>query len=210
MSQLLNTWYVFLKRPLNLTSRVLLLIGAVMVGSAIFSPLWKVHLVAPQYQEGLEMIIYPYKLEGGHDGQDLEEINMLNHYIGMKHIDEADFTEMQILPFMFGLFVLLALRAAVFGQISAVIDLFVLTSYFGVFSAGTFYYRLYTYGHNLDPTAPMNIEPFMPVVIGTQQVANFTQSSYPQIGTYLICGFVLLLILSIWFSRKEHLPLSLS
>ncbi len=206
MKRLLNAWYVFLQKPLNLGSRTLLLIGAVLVAAAIFFPLWKVHLVAPQYQEGLDMIIYSYKFEGGHDGQDLKEINMLNHYIGMKTVSAADFIEMQVIPFMFGLFVLLSLRAAVFGQMSAVVDLLVLTSYFGVFSAGSFVYRLYTYGHNLDPNAPMTIEPFMPVVIGTQQVANFTQSSYPEMGTYLVCIFVLLLVFAIWLSRKEHLP----
>lgn len=210
MNRLLNAWYIFLQKPLNLGSRVLLLIGAVLVAAAIFFPLWRVYLVAPQYQEGLEMIIYSYKFEGGHDGQDLKEINMLNHYIGMKTVSSADFIEMQLFPFMFGLFVLLSLRAAVFGQMSAVVDLLVLTSYFGMFSAGSFVYRLYTYGHNLDPHAPMNIDPFMPVVIGTQQVANFTQSSYPELGTYLICIFVLLMVVAIWLSRKEHVPPSLS
>lgn len=210
MRQFLNAEFVFLQKPLNLVSRLLLILGAVMVAGAIFFPLWKVHLEAPQYQEGLDMIIYSYKIEGGNDGQDLREINMLNHYIGMKTISAADFTEMQIIPFMFGLFILLSLRAAVFGQMGAVVDLLVLTSYFGIFSVCTFIYRLHSYGHNLDPEAPMNVEPFMPVAIGTQQIANFTQSSFPELGTYLVCVFVLLLFLAIWFSRKERLPSSRS
>src|SRR5690606_5917176 len=101
-----------------------------------------------------------------------------------------------------GIFILLSLRAAVFGSVGAVVDLFMLASYFGLFSIGTFYYRLYTYGHNLDPAAPMNVEPFTPRILGTQQIANFTQTSYPGPGTYLLWGFMLLLLLSIWFSRK--------
>ncbi len=184
----------------------MLVLGAVLVAGAIYYPLWKLHLIAPQYAEGLEMRIYAYKIEGGNDGQDLKEINMLNHYIGMKTISPTDFTEMQIMPFMLGLFILLALRAAVFGLMGALVDLLVLAAYFGVFSIGAFYYRLYSYGHNLDPTAPMNVEPFTPLIFGTQKIANFTQSSYPEAGTFLLWGFLLLLILAIWFSRNEQAP----
>lgn len=206
MQRLLRAEYTFLQRPLNLWSRLMLLLAAVLAAGSIGTPLWRLHLVAPQYAEGLEMTIYAYKIEGGNNGQDLKEINMLNHYIGMKAISRADFTEMQVMPFMLGLFILLALRAAVFGYMGAVVDLFVLASYFGVFSIGAFYYRLYTYGHNLDPKAPMTVEPFTPVAFGTQKIANFTQSSYPQMGTYLLWVFMLVLALAIWFSRKEQVP----
>lgn len=204
MHQFLRAEYAFLRKPLNLTSRLLLLAGAGCVVFALFLPLWKLHLVAPQYAEGLQLKIYPWKIEGGNQGQDLKEINMLNHYIGMKPIEQADFTEMQIMPFMFGVFVLLSLRSAVVGSMGSVIDLFVLVSYFGAFSIGTFYYRLYHYGHSLDPKAPMNVEPFTPLLFGTQKIANFTQSSFPEPGTYLLWAFTILLILAIWFSRKEQ------
>lgn len=210
MRNFLRAEYAFLQKPLSIASRLLLLLGAVLVAGSLYFPLWKVHLVAPQYQEGLEMTIYAYKLEGGNKGQDLVEINMLNHYIGMKTISPADFSEMQIIPFMLGLFILLSLRAVVFGYMGAVVDLFVLSSYFGAFSIGSFYYRLYTYGHNLDPHAPMNVKPFTPLVFGTQQIANFTQSSYPEMGTYLLWVFMLFLVLAIWFSRKERLRPSVS
>ncbi len=210
MKKFLRAESAFMQKPLSIASRLLLLLGAVMVAGSIYFPLWKVHLEAPQYEEGLEMVIYAYKLVGGNDGQDLIEINMLNHYIGMKTISHADFTEMQIMPFMLGLFLLLSLRAVVLGSIGAVVDLFALASYFGAFSIGAFYYRLYTYGHNLDPAAPMNVEPFTPLLLGTQQIANFTQSSYPELGTYLLWGFMLCLIFAIWFSRKERLPSSVS
>lgn len=206
MQRFLRREYAFLQKPLTLWSRLLLLLAAVLVAGSLYYPLWGVHLEAPQYEEGLGMTIYAHSIEGGNDGQDLVEINMLNHYIGMKTIAEADFTEMQIMPFVLGLFIVLALRAAVFGYMGAVVDLFVLASYFGAFSIGAFYYRLYSYGHNLDPTAPMNVEPFTPLLFGTQEIANFTQSSYPQTGTYLLWGFMLALILAIWFSRKEQLP----
>jgi copper chaperone NosL len=203
MTTLLDREYSFFHKSLNMWSRLILLLAAVIVAAAVFFPLWKLHLIAPQYADGLDMQIYAYKIEGGGlNGNDLDEINLLNHYIGMKSIEQADFSEMQILPFMFGVFFLLAMRAAVFGEMKAVVDLFMVASYFGVFSIGAFYYRLYSYGHNLDPTAPMPTEPFTPLIFGTQKIANFTQSSYPELGTYLLWVFMALLLAAIWFSRR--------
>jgi len=95
------------------------------------------------------------------------------------------------------------LRSIVFGEMSNVVDLFAVYSYFGAFSIGSFWYRLYQYGHNLDPHAPMHIKPFTPRLIGVEQIANFREHSYPQAGAYLLCVSVLLIVLAGWFSRKE-------
>jgi len=194
----------FLARPLNIASRLVLLLAALAVAVSVLFPLWQLHLLAPQYAEGLRLDIYAWKIQGGGlNGNDLNEINNLNHYIGMKSIHQADFNEMQVMPFMFGVFILLALRAAVLGLMRFVVDLFMVASWFGVFSIGSFYYRLWQYGHQLDPKAPMQVKPFTPLIFGTQQIANFTQSSYPQLGTYLLWVFMVLLLLAMWFSRKE-------
>lgn len=202
--ELLRRQVEFIFKPLNLASRVVLLLAAAAVAASLLFPLWKLHLIAPQYAEGLELYIYPWKIQGGGlNGNDLHEINNLNHYIGMKSIQHADFREMQIMPFMFGVFIMLTLRAAAFGGMRYVVDVLMLSAWFGVFSIVSFYYRLYTYGHELDPKAPMTIEPFTPLIFGTQQIANFTQSSYPQLGTYLLWLFMGLLLLAMWLSRKE-------
>lgn len=194
----------FLWRPLNLTSRLLLVAAAVAIMASFFFPLWKMHLFAPQYEEGLSLFIYSHKIQGGGiEGADLSEINNLNHYIGMKPLQQADFFEMQWMPFVFGLIILLLLRAAVFGQMANVVDVFTLFSYFGVFSIGAFYYRLYVYGHQLDPMAAIKIKPFTPLLIGSKKIANFTQHSYPELAAYLLIVAVLLVILAGWFSRNE-------
>ena len=201
---LLRWEYRFLRKPLNLGSRLLLLAAAVAIAVSLFYPLWKMHLVAPQYSDGLDLYIYSYKIEGGGlNGQHLVEINNLNHYIGMKPIQQADFLEMIWMPFVFGLIILLILRAAVFGEMSNVVDLFALYSYFGIFSIGSFWYRLYEYGHNLDPMAPMRIKPFTPLLIGVKQIANFREYSFPQLGAYLLLFSVFLIVLAGWWSRKE-------
>lgn len=204
MTTLTRRIYSFLRRPPSAAARVLLILAAASLVASLFLPLWQIRLVAPQYQEGLSLHIYAYKLIAGNNGQDLHEINNLNHYIGMKPIEEADFIEMRWVPFALGVFVLLGLRAAAIGIMRGVVDLLVLFLYFTAFSFGSFYYRLYTYGHQLDPRAPMTIEPFTPVLVGRQQIANFEQSSYPDLGTIFLALFPLLIAAAMWLSRKEE------
>jgi hypothetical protein len=110
---------------------------------------------------------------------------------------------MKWIPFAVGAFALLALRACAIGRIGHLVDLGVLFGYFGAFSLGSFAYRLYTYGHQLNPRAPMKIEPFMPVVIGQQQIANFVQTSLPLAGSLCMGGFLLSVVLAVWLSRRE-------
>ena len=190
-------------RPLPGSGRVLLIVGAVLLAVSIFLPLWQIHLVAPQYQEGLDLYIHSHKLVGGNEGQDLTEINNLNHYIGMQPIEEEDFAEMTFIPFLLGGFALLALRAAFFGTVKSAIDTLVLFVYFGAFSMWRFYYQLYTYAHNLDPRAPMDIDPFTPVLIGWKQIANFTQYSFPREGSALLLGTVVCFAGAIWMGVQS-------
>jgi hypothetical protein len=183
--------------------RLLMVVGAALLAVAIFLPLWQIHLVAPQYQEGLDLYIYSHKLEAGNEGQDLTEINNLNHYIGMQPIEEEDFAEMTFIPFLLGGFSLLALRAAFFGTVKSAIDTLVLFIYFGMFSMWRFYYQLYTYAHNLDPRAPMDIDPFTPILIGWKQIANFTQYSFPREGSALLLGAVVCFGTAIWMGVRS-------
>src|SRR5512138_553517 len=84
----------------ELTPKARILAAAAGVGmlAAIFLPLWQMTMISNQYPEGLRMWIYSYKLSG-----DLQEINTLNHYIGMHPIDAAHFAELRILPYSFAL-----------------------------------------------------------------------------------------------------------
>ena len=189
--------------PVSFTGRLLLLAGVMVLLAGAALPLWRIRLVAPQYAEGLLLDMYAYKIVAGNGGQDLAEINTLNHYIGMKPIAQADFLEMKVLPFAIGVFALVTLRAAVVGRVMSVVDLVVLFGYFGAFSMSSFAYRLYTYGHHLDPHAPMKIAPFMPVVIGRQQIANFVQTSIPLAGTFCLTAFLLALVGALWSSLRQ-------
>ena len=202
----------FFDRGLTMQSRVLIIAGVLLLLPVYFLPLYQMTLVANQFPDGLMLDIYAYKLEGGKTParDDLREINTLNHYIGMRPLLESDFSEFKWIPLAVGAFALLALRALVLGKMSKLVDVVVLFIYFGVFSAWSFYHRLYEYGHNLDPTAAVKVTPFTPPLIGTHQIANFTVSNTPAIGSYLMIAFAVCLLLAIWHSARyepaEALP----
>jgi copper chaperone NosL len=205
MHAMLRSSTRFLDRPLSLASRGVVLLGIVALVAGAFLPLWGIQLVAPQYQEGLSLQMYTHKITGGNGGQDLFEINTLNHYIGMKAIAQSDFAEMTWMPFAIGIFGLLSLRSVIMGRIGHLVDLGVLFIYFGAFSLGTFAYRLWSYGHHLNPDAPMHVAPFTPVVIGRQQIANFVQTSIPMSGTACMGLFLVSILFAIWMSRQEEM-----
>ena len=194
----------FFEAPLTLKSRILILVAVLILIPSFFFPLWKMSFYSNQYTDGLVLHIYSYQLEGGKtpNRDDLREINSLNHYIGMRPLLESDFSEFMWLPLVIGLLMILSLRAMVIGKMSNLVDVFVLFTYFGLFSFWSFYHRLYMYGHNLDPTASIKVQPFTPPLFGSKQIANFAVNSFPELGSYALISFAVLLLLAIWFSAQ--------
>src|SRR5690606_11917823 len=79
--------------------RAILIISGMALLAVIALPIWRIELIAPQYPEGLEMYIYSYKLGG-----QVDIINGLNHYIGMKVLKADDFIEFTVLPYIIGIY----------------------------------------------------------------------------------------------------------
>jgi hypothetical protein len=190
LHQSLDSFYKFLDRPLYLRARLLLALLVVPLGLTFSAPLWKISMVAPQYPNGLYMEIFAHKLDGGHDGHDITEINELNHYIGMKPIDRAALTDLDWMPFALGLLALLTLRCAAIGNVRALVDLVVVAGYVATFAFARFIYKLWYFGHSLNPEAPIRLPAFTPAVIGKKQVANFAVESWPQGGTCYVTAFL--------------------
>jgi hypothetical protein len=205
MSTFLDKETTFFESPLTLRSRILILVAVVALLPSFFFPLWNMSFYSNQYPDGLVLHIYAYQLEGGKtpNRDDLREINSLNHYIGMRPLLESDFSEFTWVPLVIGLLMILALRAMVLGKMSNLVDVFVLFTYFGLFSMWSFYHRLYMYGHNLDPTASIKVQPFTPPVFGTKQIANFSVNSFPGLGSYAFLAFAILMLLAILLSVKR-------
>ena len=204
MSGTLDQFNEKLNQPLTLTSRVLVLLAVVAIIPTFFAPLWTMTFYAQQYPEGLELFIYSHDLVGGDDGNDLTEINILNHYIGMAELKPSDFTELKWVPLLTGLIGLLALRAATIGSLRSVVDVLLILTYFGGFSMWSFYYKLSYYGANLDPKASVNVEPFSPPMFGYQLVGQFDVWSYPGLGTYCFGAAGILLLGAIWLTWRQR------
>lgn len=178
MSERFQIFDRILDGPLVTRSRLLLAALVLPLALSLSAPLWVMYFAAPQYPDGLSLEIFAHTVEG-----DVQEINTLNHYIGMTRIDRASLSDLDWIPFGIGLLILLVLRVAAIGDVRALIDLSVLFLYFSAFSFARFVYKLYVFGHDLDPKAAITMEPFMPGVLGTKQIANFTTTSLPAGGS---------------------------
>jgi copper chaperone NosL len=176
----------FLELPLGVAPRACLLAAAFLLLPSYLFSLYDMTMFAPQYPEGLRLHIYSYRLDGGHEGQDVKEINVLNHYIGMRDLATDDFTEFKWIPFVVGALALLFLRAAVHGKMAHVVDVLVLYLYFGAFALWSFAYKMYWYGHHLSPGAAVRVDPFTPPLFGFKKLANFEVYAYPGLGSYAL------------------------
>jgi hypothetical protein len=194
----------FLHRPIGLAPRGLLVLAAAAMLVVYFLPLWNLTMFAPQYPHGLRLDIYDHGLVGGNGGQDIREINVLNHYIGMRDLAAEDFTEFSWMPFALGAVGLLFLRAVVLGTVKEMLDATMVLAYVGVFSLWSFGYRMYHYGHDLAPTAPVKVEPFTPPMFGYQKIANFEVYSYPRTGTYVLVAVILMLAVGFVLAWRDR------
>jgi hypothetical protein len=208
MPDVFQRFNMTLDRPLRLTSRGLIFLAVLVLIPTFVTPLWKMHFVAQQYPEGLNLYIYSHDLVGGDDGNDLTEINVLNHYIGMAELKPTEFTELKWIPLVIGLIGVLTLRAAAIGSLRSLIDVIVISMYFGAFSLWSFWYKLGYYGANLDPKASVEVAPFMPPIFGYKQVGQFDVWSYPAAGTYLLLVYGLLLVAAGFITWKWRSPAS--
>jgi len=185
------------------TSKILIIAAAISLVSGFFFPLWDISLEAPQYPEGLGMKIWVNKISG-----DLQTINGLNHYIGMKTIEPDSIKELTIMPYILGLLALIGILAGFIGKkkfLTMWVLLFVIA---GIAGGIDFYMWEYDYGHNLNPEAAIKVPGmnYQPPLIGSKQLLNFTANSYPDTaGIILIISGILsvcVLLFENFSSRK--------
>lgn len=209
-----DNFWDFLDAPLRTRSRWLLLALIVPLLLSFAFPLWRISMKAPQYPNGLSMDIYSYQVIGGNDGHDIQEINTLNHYIGMHTITRDELRDLDWIPFGLVAMAMLAVRAALLGNIRTMIDLSMIAFYISVVAFGRFVWMLWEFGHHLDPKAPVRVAPFMPVVLGEKQIANFLTWSMPQLGSVLLGVFTAgvwgITLWYLWTGRRQAKALALA
>ncbi len=176
---------------ISILTRILCFAGAVALVISLCVPLWRIELAAPQYPEGLVLLIYPDDIAG-----DVEIINGLNHYIGMQTLHTENFIEFTILPYLIGFFALIILLSSLIGNKKLLYAVFILFVIFGVVAMIDFWRWEYKYGHNLDPNAAIIVPgmAYQPPLIGFKQLLNFGAYSIPDIGGWLFISSGALLL----------------
>lgn len=192
------------KNQLTLFARLLTIVSGLALIVVLFVPLWQIELAAPQYPEGLVLKMYPDKLGGN-----VDIINGLNHYIGMKTLHADNFIEFTILPYIIGFFAAFALLVALINKRKWLYGLFYSFVLFGIIAMVDFYRWNYNYGHDLDPNAPIQVPgmSYQPPIIGYKQLLNFGAYSIPDIGGWIFIGVGLMLLTAviIQFKTKKKL-----
>ncbi len=170
---------------------------------SVFLPYWHMTLEAPQYPNGLELTAYVNHLEG-----DVREIDGLNHYIGMRKLNDAASLEralgvwvviaMVVLIEMAGLvhtkWALLLVIPALLFPVGFLVDL---------------QFWLYSHGHNLDPAAPLSssVKPFVPPALGVGTIGQFRTIASAEAGWYFACASSLFVAAALFFHRRAFKPL---
>ncbi len=187
-----------MSKKLSVSSSLMLCGAAIILVLSIFFPWWGMQFIAPQYPEGLDIIVYPYKMEGR-----IDIINGLNHYIGMKEFSEESFPELQYLPFVIGGIAAVILLTALTKNTKFLYTTIAIFSIGGALGLYDIKRWLNDFGTNLDPKAPITIDPFVPPMIGENTIANFVTHSYFATGSLLMGIAFLLVLFPLWRERKK-------
>jgi copper chaperone NosL len=183
----------------NIT-RIVCIVTSLMLLYIISLPIWRIELAAPQYPEGLVLRIYAHKLAG-----DVQVINGLNHYIGMRTLHTEDFIEFTILPYMIGALALFGILTALINRKWFFFSWIGFLLLFGIVALVDFYRWNYNYGHNLDPEAPIQVPgmSYQPPLLGYKQLLNFGAYSLPDLGGWIFLGVYLFLIAALIFELRR-------
>lgn len=179
--------------------------AAALLLLALFAlPLWRIDLLAPQYPEGIGMLIRIDDVQGIKE-QDLHNINGLNHYIGMKEIHAESIPELRWMPWLVGALVAAGLLAAAWGRRRALVAWLGTFLALGLAGLADFWRWAYDYGHDLSPDAIIKVPgmSYTPPILGTKQLLNFTASSWPASGGIAAGAAFLLGVLALWLAYRR-------
>ncbi len=201
-------------------SKIIMLLAAVSLVALYVFPLWTITLFAPQYPEPLGLNIHIDHLSDGIQYNDVKNIDLLNHYIGMAHLPTQENVEKGVVepmkefdyfPIIIAVMIIFGIVAAVTGNRKIYITWLVVMIILGIAGLYDFYNWLYIYGHNLDPNAilkitdPVTGEPmgYQPPFFGHKRLLNFDVYSYPAAGAYFIVASMVLALLAFITGKKE-------
>jgi hypothetical protein len=185
-------------------SKIAMILAAILPLFLFVFPMWNITLEAPQYPVPLGINIHLTHMEGAHEG-DIQNIDIMNHYVGMKKLPK-ELEEFKIFPWVISVMAAVGLLFAFIGNRKLFLAWFITMAILGSVGMYDFYLWLYDYGHNLDPTAAIKIpgQAYMPPVLGTKDILNFTAHSYPMLGSIFLFIGMCLAPVAFWLARKEE------
>jgi copper chaperone NosL len=185
-------------------SKIIIIFASLLLILSFFFPIWYIDLEAPQYPEGIGLEIWLNKITG-QKPHDLNNINGLNHYIGMKEIVPDAIPELKIMPFIIIFLILFGLAAGILGKRSLVYIWIVLFFVIAAVGLYDFYMWEYDYGHNLNPHAAIKIPgmAYQPPLIGSKMLLNFNAISMPHIGSWILVLSVVLAAVALYLDKKN-------
>lgn len=180
-------------------------IAALLLIALYFLPIWSISLEAPQYPEGIGLNIHIHTIEGKKP-QDLQNINGLNHYIGMKRIEPDSIAELKYMPPIIAFLIVTGLIVAIWGNKKWVMIWLVLFMLLAVVGLVDFYLWEYDYGHNLNPNAAIKVPgmTYQPPLIGSKALLNFNAVSLPHTGFFFALASMFLAGLVWWREKSEE------
>jgi hypothetical protein len=195
---------------------LLMILGSLLLLGLFNFPLWNIMLGAPQYPDPLGMNIFINGIKGVSEF-DIQNIDGLNHYIGMKTIPKPEeMWEFRTFPLVIGGMAFLGVLIGFlgfFGKISYhwFMGWLILMSVLGVLGMYDFNSWLTEYGTDLNPNAIMKMTnldgtplTYKPPLLGSKKILNFTAHSYPRLGAYMMFAGMLLTLIAYFVGKKTQ------
>lgn len=193
----------------------LMIIGSLLLLGLFVFPMWNIRLGAPQYPEPLGIDIYVNGLQDENEF-DLQNIDGLNHYIGMKTLPkQEDMWEFSVFPKVVLAMSLLGVFFGVLGLMGKVsynwfLFWFILMSILAILGIYDFNLWLVDYGSDLDPNAIMKLlnpdgtpMKYNPPLIGHKKLLNFDAYSYPRLGGILLGIGMIFTFIGYYLEKKS-------
>jgi hypothetical protein len=137
---------------------------------------------------------------------DLQNLNELNHYIGMRVIDPHSISELRWMPWVVVSLAVAGLLAAAAGRTALVVTWLAAGLGAAVMGITDFYRWEYDYGHHLDVEHAIIRIPgmsYQPPLVGSKQLLNFTATSYPATGAWLVAILFVVVALTVIAARRQ-------
>ena len=192
-----------------------MIIGSLLLLGLFKFPLWNIMLGAPQYPNPMGMNIYITGIQGVQEF-DIQNIDGLNHYIGMQKIPKPEaMWEFEVFPLVIGGMAALGVFLGILGFFGKLnywwfLSWLLVMTLLGIMGMYDFNAWLTDYGTNLDPKAIMKMTnldgspmSYKPPLFGHQKMLNFDVDSYPALGAYLMFAGMLLTLLAFFVGKNE-------